>query len=83
MFYDCKLPDGFTLGDKFDTSNVSSMWNMFSYCKLSKGFILGDKFATSNVTKMEEMFYECRYDNISVQEYFKANDINSIIALLK
>ena len=59
------------------------MWNMFSYCKLSKGFILGDKFATSNVTKMEEMFYECRYDNISVQEYFKANDINSIIALLK
>ena len=59
------------------------MWNMFSYCKLSKGFILGDKFATSNVTKMEEMFYECRYDNISFREYFKTDDMKSIIALLK
>ena len=29
------------------------------------------------------MFYECRYDNISFREYFKTDDMKSIIALLK
>ena len=29
MFYDCELPKGFTLGDKFDTSNVTDMACMF------------------------------------------------------
>ena len=83
MFNGCKLPAGFTLGDKFDTSNVSSMWNMFCKCELPARFTLGDKFDTSNVESMKGMFIQCRYNNISIQEYFKTDDIKSIIALLK
>ncbi len=49
MFNNCKLPEGFTLGDKFDTSNVTDMSNMFNDCKLPEGFTLGDEFDTSKV----------------------------------
>ena len=37
MFSECKLPNGFTLGYKFDISNVTDMFNMFSGCKLPDG----------------------------------------------
>ena len=77
------LPAGFTLGDKFDTSNVRSMFGMFSECNLPAGFTLGDKFDTSNVGDMNHMFKRCRYDNVSFREYFKTDDMKSIIALLK
>ena len=83
MFHHCKLPDGFTLGDKFDTSNVRSMFGMFCNCNLPAGFTLGDKFDTSNVGDMNHMFKRCRYNNISFREYFKTDDIKNIIALLK
>lgn len=83
MFYKCILPAGFTLGDKFDTSNVESMSWMFCECELPAGFTLGDKFDTSSVKDMKGMFIQCRYNNISIQEYFKTDDIKSIIALLK
>lgn len=59
MFYDCKLPKGFTLGDKFDTSKIENMSSMFYFCIFPEGFTLGDKFDTSNVTDMSFMFYEC------------------------
>lgn len=50
MFNKCRLPEGFTLGDKFDTSNVTDMGCMFNGCKLPDGFTLGDKFDTSRTT---------------------------------
>lgn len=59
MFYKCKLPEGFTLGDKFDTSKVVNMENMFYQCKLPAGFSLGDKFDTGNVKIMRYMFQDC------------------------
>lgn len=59
MFSECKLPEGFSLGEHFDTSNVTYMEHMFSCCKLPKGFSLGDHFDTSNVTDMCTMFYNC------------------------
>ena len=83
MFMGCKLPKGFTLGNKFDTSNVKDMSWMFSSCVLPERFTLGDKFDTSNVGDMNHMFKRCRYDNISFREYFKTDDMKSIIALLK
>lgn len=83
MFQGCKIPNGFTLGNKFDTSNVTNMVNMFSECNLPAGFTLGDKFDTSNVGDMNHMFKRCRYDNVSFREYFKTDDMKSIIALLK
>lgn len=56
---------------------------MFENCNLPDGFTLGDKFDTSNVGDMNHMFKRCRYDNISFREYFKTDDMKSIIALLK
>lgn len=55
----------------------------FSRCKLPDRFTLGDNFNTSNVGDMNHMFKRCRYDNISFREYFKTDDMKSIIALLK
>ena len=58
MFASAIVPEGFTLGDKFDTSNVKDMRNMFDYCALYKD-LLGDKFDTSNVMDMRNMFSHC------------------------
>ena len=46
------------LGDKFDTSNVTNMSNMFSYTgyKSMTSLDLGEKFDTSKVTNMSHMF---------------------------
>lgn len=59
MFYECELPEGFTLGDNFDTSRVVDMSIMFYSCKMPKGFTLGDKFDTSKVEDMSSMFAKC------------------------
>ena len=59
MFEDCILPDGFSLGESFHTSKVTSMRYMFAGCRLPEGFSLGEHFNTSNVTDMVGMFYEC------------------------
>ena len=59
MFYERKLPKGFTLGKGFNISNVLSMKGLFSNCILPKGFTLGDNFDTSNVEDMSDMFSNC------------------------
>ena len=41
MFQECVFPKDFTLGDKFDTSQVISMFYMFYQSDMSKGFSLG------------------------------------------
>jgi len=56
MFYEAFLPEGFTLGDNFNTSNVKSMHGMFHYTKLPLGFTLGNHFNTINVKDMSRMF---------------------------
>ena len=60
MFFECKLPEGFSLGEDFNTGKVTDMEHMFSCCKLPKGFSLGKHFDTSNVTIMSGMFRSCR-----------------------
>ena len=60
MFYQCNLPAGFTLGEKFNTSNVTCMQGMFQRCEMADGFSLGERFDTSNVTDMFQMFQECK-----------------------
>ena len=60
MFYNCKLPKDFNLGDNFDTSNVRKMNCMFAGCALPKGFTLGDKFDTSSAEDMSHMFAGCQ-----------------------
>ena len=59
MFRPGTIPENFTLGDKFDTSNVIDMTNMFYDCVLPEGFTLGDKFDTSKVVDMSNMFRGC------------------------
>jgi surface protein len=47
------------LGDKFDTSNVTTMWLMFANSGNSStvySIDFGDKFNTANVTSMSRMF---------------------------
>ena len=51
VFEGCELPEGFTLGDKFDTSKVTSMEGVFSNCKLPEGFSLGEQF---DISKLHE-----------------------------
>ena len=51
VFDGCELPEGFTLGDKFDTSKVTSMEGVFSNCKLPEGFSLGEQF---DISKLHE-----------------------------
>lgn len=49
-----KNDDGWTLGDKFDTSKVTNMDWMFRYASLPND--LGNKFNTINVKTMSSMF---------------------------
>ena len=59
MFFNCNLPEGFSLGDKFDTSKIVNMQQMFFSSRLPEDFSLGDKFDVSNVKNMENMFFIC------------------------
>ena len=60
MFYRLELPEGFRLGDTFDTHNVVAMNDMFAGCKMPVGFSLGNNFDTSNVEYMKDMFANCK-----------------------
>lgn len=60
MFYHCRLPHGFALGDKFDTSAVRDMSAMFKECLMNDDFSLGNKFITDEVEDMSYMFDTCQ-----------------------
>ena len=79
MFCRRRLPEGFSLGEHFDTSKVTDMYGMFSYCKLPEGFSLGKHFNTSSVTDAKFMFDNCKYNGIDAYDYFETeNDIEII-----
>lgn len=83
MFAGCKLPEGFSLGEHFDTSKVTNMRGMFESCKLPEDFSLGEKFDTSNVTYMSDMFGGCSYGNSDIHDYFKTQSDIEIIKKLR
>ena len=83
MFEECELPKDFTLGEHFDTSNVTDMSDMFSYCSLSYGFSLGEHFDTSNVTDMRWMFEKCTYGDYYVYDYLETESDDEIIEKLR
>lgn len=84
MFYQCNLPFGFTLGDKFDTSNVTCMQGMFQSCELPAGFTLGDKFSTNNVTNMEEMFQHCKLPaGFTLGEKFNTSNVRNMNSMFR
>lgn len=59
MFLECKLPEGATLSDDFNTKEVKNMRGMFFDAELPEGFSLGSNFDTCNVKDMTCMFYNC------------------------
>ena len=59
MFSDCSSLTALTLGEHFDTSNVTDMEKMFSGCSSIKALDLGERFDTSNVQRMSWMFENC------------------------
>ena len=69
MFYNSSAQT-INLGDKFDTSNVTSMNYMF-YNSSAQTINLGDKFDTSNVTSMNYMFYHANAIKIYFPPEFK------------
>lgn len=79
MFSECKLPEGFSLGENFNTGKVTYMEHMFSCCKLPKGFSLGEHFDTSNVTYMHSMFRFCKIpDDFSLGEHFDTSKVTNM-----
>ena len=54
-------PNGFTLGNLFDTSRVELMRYMFHSSTLPEGFSLGNNFCTANVSDMQGMFKSCMF----------------------
>ena len=62
MFGNSELPEGFTLGDRFDTSSVEDMFGMFygdtgeRHLVFPEGFSLGSKFSTMSARVMNQMF---------------------------
>lgn len=83
MFCQRRLPEGFSLGEHFDTSKVTDMYGMFSYCKLPEGFSLGKHFNTSSVTDMKFMFDNCKYNGIDAYDYFETESDIEIINKLR
>ena len=82
MFKDCKLSEGFSLGEYFDTSNVIRMDAMFEDCILPDGFSLGESFHTSKVTSMRYMFAGCRLpEGFSLGEHFNTSRVTDMLCM--
>ena len=84
MFCYSRLPEGFTLGHNFDTSNVKNMSWMFANCDLPEGFSLGDKFDTSNVENMNGMFFACNLsEDFSLGNKFDTSNVKNMSCIFK
>lgn len=84
MFRECILPDGTTLGNDFDTSEVIDMQGMFAECEIPAGFFLGDKFDTSNVTNMRAMFYKCNLpEDFSLGHKFDTSKVTDMYRMFE
>ncbi|MCM1208015.1 MAG: hypothetical protein NC309_03755 [Ruminococcus sp.] len=53
------LPEGFILGEKFNTGNVNIMHDMFCGCIFPSNFTLGDKFDARKVIATKDIFKCC------------------------
>ena len=78
------MPPGFSLGKKFDTSNVTCMQGMFQECEIPAGFTLGDKFSTNNVTNMEEMFQHCKLPaGFALGDKFSTSNVRNMNSMFR
>ncbi len=69
-----------SLGNNFDTSNVTDMSFMFSGCE-SYNSALGTNFNTSSVTNMASMFAFCRKFNQSLGNNFNTSNVENMNAM--
>ena len=68
-------------GDNFDTSNVTSMREMFDNCADLTSITFGDKFITSNVTSMVSMFGNCQSLTSIDLSLFDTSNVTSMSAM--
>ena len=69
MFVGCIKLKNIIFGENWDTSQVTSMNNMFSLCSSLTSLDLS-RFNTSQVIDMSEMFYDCRgLTNLNVSNF--------------
>ena len=82
MFCRRRLPEGFSLGEHFDTSKVTDMYGMFSQCILPEDFSLGEHFDTSNVTDMARMFENCKLPkDFTLGEHFDTSKVTDMCGM--
>lgn len=82
MFYGCKLPSSFSLGDGFDTGRVKDMGYMFCDCEFPQGFTLGEKFDTSSVIEMYSMFESCVFpEGFSLGGKFDTSNVTDMAGM--
>lgn len=68
MFENCTMPDDFTLGEHFDTSNVEDMSYMFNGCSVPDDFVFNDKFVINDNCDVYNMFEDSNIDDLSPLE---------------
>ena len=84
MFAGCELPEGFSLHESFDTSDVVDMTGMFCNCNLPEGFSLGPNFNTDNVVDMTDMFEHCyAHTTLSLGPNFNTSKVEDLSGNLK
>ncbi len=78
-----RITKGFLLREYFNTSNITSMSDMFYGCELPEGFSLGEHFAIDRGTDVTRMFDNCKYKGVDAYDYFETQDAEEIITKLR
>ena len=72
-------------GSQFNTSNTTSLFQMFYHCiGLTGTLVFPETFYTKNVTRMDEMFKECEnLQSISFPETFQTGQVINMHAMFQ
>ena len=68
MFYGCEQLENIIFGERFDTSNVTDINNMFRHCTSLKYLDLSS-FDTSRVSCMQEIFSGCESLEYIIEQF--------------
>ena len=83
LFGGYKRATSINLGDRFDTSNVENMHEMFYNCAALKELTLGELFDTSNVQDMGWMFDCCiSLRKLTLGDKFDTSNVRDMTAMI-
>ncbi len=63
MFENFEFPEDFIFGEKFNTSRIENMYEMFALCKFPRGFRLSPGFNITKVKDTSFIFDNCTLDH--------------------